>query len=256
MPAIFRGDIESGGQFVGDGTWNWWRLIAYTAIIGIAYIGTQLAGLILVGIVNGIADPDFDFERWGEAAGSNGTVVSIATLAAAAVSIPLIPFLVGRVEENPWAFLGFRRCRPRHLLIACGAMVIFIVASDSLSVMLGRPIVPQFMVDAYTSARFPVVLFVALAVAAPLVEELIFRGFIFGGLRACNVPVGAAVIIASVAFAILHVQYDAYDVTIVFLIGLLLMGARVRFDSIVPAIAMHSLTNTIAFAEVVVLSGS
>ena len=51
----------------------------------------------------------------------------------------------------------------------------------------------------------------------------------------------------SLLFGAIHTQYDAYDMASVFLMGLLFMAARVRFDSIVPCIAMHSLANAIGF---------
>jgi membrane protease YdiL (CAAX protease family) len=134
-------------------------------------------------------------------------------------------------------------------------MAVFIAAWDWAGAALGQP-AAKFMVEAYASARFPTLLFVALVVAAPIFEELFFRGFLFGGLLACGAPLWVTVAVVSVAFAALHIQYDAFDIASVLLSGLLFVAARVKFDSIVPCIAMHSFANAVGFVEVAFLNRS
>ena len=128
-------------------------------------------------------------------------------------------------------------------------MGMFIAITDPLNVWFGRPLVPAFMLEAYATARLPALLFVAVAIAAPVTEEVAFRGFLFGALRARGIPVGVTVAVTSLLFAVIHAQYDAWDMSLVFLVGLLFAGARVHFNSVVPSIAMHAFTNTVAFIE-------
>jgi membrane protease YdiL (CAAX protease family) len=118
---------------------------------------------------------------------------------------------------------------------------------------MGRAIVPDFVAQAYATASFLPLLWIALVVAAPAFEEVFFRGFLFQGLQHSRVgPVGA-VIITSIIFGIIHFQYDAYGMATASAIGLLLGTARLKTASIYPAVVMHSMINFIAVVEAAVL---
>lgn len=111
------------------------------------------------------------------------------------------------------------------------SMVDLIMAMDLASRVAGRPIVSPFMADAYASAASPMLLFVAFVIAAPLCEELLFRGFLFGGLRACGTRLWVVVAVVSFVFASIHTQYDWFDGTAVLLVAFALIGARVHSGS-------------------------
>ena len=51
-------------------------------------------------------------------------------------------------------------------------------------------------------------------------------------------------------WAALHVQYDLFDISAIFVGGLLMGYARLRTDSIYPPLMMHALMNLIATIEV------
>ena len=50
----------------------------------------------------------------------------------------------------------------------------------------------------------------------------------------------------------MHMQYDGYGIAQVFFAGILLGAARLKTQSLYPALAMHSLLNLLAMIEVVV----
>jgi hypothetical protein len=83
-----------------------------------------------------------------------------------------------------------------------------------------------------------------LVVVVPLVEEVLFRGFLFKGVRkAFNFPITA--IVVSVLFAVAHGQVDVgLDV---FALSLVLCYLRERTNSIWPGILLHATKNGIAF---------
>ena len=230
--------------------WTWWRIIWNFALTAIGYIGPQIAVLVIAIVMAVRRDPDFQIEEWVEKAGSNGLILSIATIASAIVCIPLMRFLSGLAERHPWDFLAARRPMMKQVLLACGAMAVFVAASDGSNHLLGRPVVPKFMIDAYQTARWPLLLFVAVAIAAPILEELFFRGMLFGVLRARGWPVVLVSLVTSLVFALAHLQYDLHDMTFVLMMGLLMAGARARSGSVIPGIAMHVLANTVGFIEV------
>jgi len=163
-------------------------------------------------------------------------------------------WLVARREADPWSYLGLVRCSPKAILLSCAVMGVFIAASDTLSWTLGRPLVPPLMTTAYATARSPVLLLLALVVAAPLFEELFFRGFLTSGLRSVGTPAIVNAVATSAAFAAIHFQYDLLGIATIFLMGLLLAAFRFRFGSIIPAVAVHALANLVAFVETALLA--
>lgn len=92
------------------------------------------------------------------------------------------------------------------------------------------------------------VMLVAIAVAAPLCEELIFRGFLWGALDRVA-PTAVTWVATSALFALYHV--DPVHVIAVFFTGLFLGWIRWTTGSVWPAIAAHFANN--ALAAIVVL---
>jgi membrane protease YdiL (CAAX protease family) len=128
----------------------------------------------------------------------------------------------------------------------------FVVFSDGLSILIGKPIVPEFMSKTYASLNSPWILWMALLVAAPLSEELFFRGFLIKGLSASLLRWYGAVILSSAAWAIVHQQYDLYGMVTIFSLGLILGVARVKTGSIILTMFLHSFCTLIAIAETLI----
>ena len=88
-------------------------------------------------------------------------------------------------------------------------------------------------------------------VAAPLGEEVAFRGFLFRGwVRSARDAMPAIAIIAGL-FAILHFQYNWFGILQVFLIGLLLTWTRWRSGSTLLTMLMHVIANAYAMLQVI-----
>lgn len=89
-----------------------------------------------------------------------------------------------------------------------------------------------------------VVAFLMLVVIAPVAEEILFRGFLFGKLRK-HVPIWIAILITSLLFAFVH---GAVNVGIdVFALSIVLCLLRLVSGTIWPSILLHMLKNAIAF---------
>ncbi len=87
-------------------------------------------------------------------------------------------------------------------------------------------------------------IFVALVVLAPLVEEVLFRGFLFTAFRRTfGFWVGAVGV--SLLFAVAHGQANVgIDV---FVLSMFLCYLREKTDSLWPSVALHALKNLVAF---------
>ncbi len=87
---------------------------------------------------------------------------------------------------------------------------------------------------------------VAIVVVGPIVEELLFRGAIFGPL-ARRQRAGAVVAMTAVYFAFVHPEPRSMPP--IFLVGLLLGFMRAASGSLVPAILLHAGFNFVPFIE-------
>lgn len=97
--------------------------------------------------------------------------------------------------------------------------------------------------------------FVSLVVLPPLVEELVFRGYLFGGLRRAFSPIVTALIV-SVLFAIPHSWQSTDGSTLwnaaidTFALSLVLCYLRERTGAIWAGIGVHALKNLVAFLAI------
>jgi membrane protease YdiL (CAAX protease family) len=108
-----------------------------------------------------------------------------------------------------------------------------------------HPIVDQLQASAGNLPALLVWLAVA-SVAAPLLEEAVFRGALLRGLRA-RVGGRWAVGLSSVAFAIIHPQVGLGLVGVL-VIGLVLALLREHERSLWPSVVVHALNNGVALA--------
>ena len=90
-------------------------------------------------------------------------------------------------------------------------------------------------------------LVVATVVMAPLMEEGIFRGYLFKALR--GTPLGAAgtVLMTSLLFSALHMQqYSIAGLVQIFSLALILGMAREQTGSLVAPLVIHVTQNALA----------
>lgn len=88
----------------------------------------------------------------------------------------------------------------------------------------------------------------AVAIGAPIAEELMFRGFLLNRLRRANVGFVAAALLSNVLWTSLHFQYSVVGQFEVFLAGLLLFWAIWKTKSLWVTIILHALYNLVALA--------
>lgn len=89
----------------------------------------------------------------------------------------------------------------------------------------------------------------AVVIAAPAAEELVFRGLLFSRLLESPLGSAGAVILPSVGFALLHVQYRLPERLLIFVDGLFFGFVRLATGSTLLALVLHSAGNLYAVAE-------
>ena len=126
-------------------------------------------------------------------------------------------------------------------------MVVFVVLYIGIGFLieaLGAKEIPDFMLNLeFPTLLTQVLLLIAVVVAAPIVEEVVFRGFLLKGFSQTFMGVHGAVIVTSVLWAVIHVQYEMVYVFSIFLIGLVFGYARIQTNSLYIPMIMHGLMN-------------
>ena len=164
------------------------------------------------------------------------TVFFGAGLAASAIAVlPLGPAAGARA-------LGLRAADWRTIVVGVVVTTILSFAVSQLGIQ------PEGVRQVTDAVRDPAIVgpaLLVLAVLAPLVEELVFRGLIYGWVAGRWGPL-AAFIASSVAFAAAH--YEPAHVVLVLPLGLWFGWLRWRSNSLVPSIVAHVVNNGVAIS--------
>ncbi len=158
----------------------------------------------------------------------------------------LPPLLVMARHGSPLRLLGLDRFRWTMLVEVIGAlglaycgMMVWALILLPLGVQAQEPIIQLFGQGGW--ALLSALLVGALM--APVVEEVVFRGFLFGGLLRLFSPV-TAVLSSAALFAAVHRQLFAFPV--LFLLGVLLALLYYRSRSLWAPILLHFCINSVA----------
>ena len=87
----------------------------------------------------------------------------------------------------------------------------------------------------------------SLVVAAPIMEEFIFRGFLFSQLRNTRLGGWGAIITTSFLWTVIHFQYELMILYVLFILGIFLGYLRYKYNSLYLVIGIHALNNMIPF---------
>ena len=248
-------DLESAPGLPPPRVWGPWATIAWATFIVVLMVLTQSVVLIVFIVVTAAATGKQSADQIGQLARSlanDGLFLSVATfsttLICSAVIIGIVNLKRGSELKH---YLGLIGPNKRQLLCWTVMTMGFCVAFDLMTVLLKRPM-PDFMTKAYASIGSPWILWLAVIVAAPLFEELFFRGFMIKGLAESRVRWQGAVVISSGLWCLIHLQYDLYGLVFVFVLALILGVARVKTGSTLLTFLLHSLVNLAAMIEVAV----
>ena len=103
---------------------------------------------------------------------------------------------------------------------------------------------PDLMQDTFRAMSRNVFGIISIAIMAPLVEELLFRGAIQGYMLRKGMKPLHAILIASAIFGIVHM--NPIQIPFAFAIGLIFGWLYYRTGSVVPGIVGHFINNSIA----------
>ena len=130
----------------------------------------------------------------------------------------------------------------KEMLVAFAIAAAWIVSG---SILPEAPASPPIVVGGAAGSLF--VLLLGACLAAPIMEEFVFRGFMFRGWSESFLgPVGA-IVLTSTLFGMYHTQYDWLGRFWIFLFGLAMCIIRWRSNSTWLTVVVHSAVNIFIF---------
>ena len=183
----------------------------------------------------------------------------LAVLAGEIALAGTVLWWVAIVRKTPIRSLG----RPRQpwrdlwigalaglLLVVVAAIVLAVVQEIATRILGHTPKEPEQVVACVRGAGLVVLAPIVIA-AAPLGEELFFRGFLYQGLRR-RFPVWAAALVSGVFFGLVHLGGAAFFLIVPSLaavgIGLALVYERRR--SVLASMAAHAAFNVVGYLAI------
>ena len=242
--------------------WSFWKTIGISLLIIVA--GNFLLQFLVIGVhlipdtvQNGqISLSHLNFKQSIGSMMQKSSVVAETILVSDFISVIFILYFVA-IKSRPDMkdYLGFNPVKPAPFLIWQIIMVAFFYGMNYVvsQTSLEEPDFMKFMRDILKTESIGglTLMLMALVVAAPLFEELMFRGFMYKGILRSRAGVLGAIIIPSILWSLVHVQYEWVWIVMIFFMGALFTLARYLTGSIYTVIAMHAINNFLSFVDVI-----
>jgi membrane protease YdiL (CAAX protease family) len=177
---------------------------------------------------------------------TDGVAVTLIIAASTPVELVLLWAFASRAGSNGAALLGWMWPKRSEAIFAVLVAVAYIVIGDATSALLGRDLVTPFQSDIYRTAEaagWLPLLWIAVVIVTPIGEETLFRGWLFGGWLRTPDDTGPVIVVTALLFAIMHVQYDWFVISQVFVFGLLVGWMRWATGSTIVTMLMHAIIN-------------
>lgn len=232
-----------------DGTpWGLRQTVGFFFLIGCVWVVAQgIAGSLYVLATRGIEGvATLDLEKLARS-GDFFATCTIATAPVAWILTAAVVWMRGRSSGIALSdYLGLKRVSYDHVLGCVAGTLAGALCIEVVSRVFDISLMPESMLEAFRSTTWRPLMWMALIVAAPLGEEVLFRGFLLPGLCDSRLGPQGAILFSASAFAAVHTQYDFFGMCVIFFVGAGLAFARLKTGSLFASILMHSLLNLIS----------
>jgi len=217
--------------------WGYWATFGWALLAFVVGQFVALAALVWfrLGDVSVVLTQPFD-----------GAMITLFIVIANPLMIGVLALAVRLAHARQIDYFALVLPRARDLVIGLVCLVGLVAISDVLLYVSGRDLVTPFQLQSYATASaegwLPALLAAAILVA-PAGEEIMFRGFLFRGWARSDRAAWPAVVVISLIWMALHIQYDWAGMLQIFVIGLFLGWMRWRSGSTVLTFILHALFN-------------
>lgn len=232
-----------------------WTTFFFSVVTLVVFAVLQVAVFVGFVMVRYAGDPAFDLDSFMTEAIYDGFVLAVSTLVTGTLCTGLILLYIRYGSRSSIKeYLALKPVAWKTVGFWFAVMALFVLLSDGLTYLLDRPVTPDFMVRTFATAGFLPLFLLALVVLGPLFEEVLFRGFMFAGLRHSRLGDPGAILITAALWAAIHLQYDLYGIATIFVMGIVLGVVRMKTGSLYLTFALHAAINLLAVTQVVLLN--
>jgi len=230
------------------GIWGGWPTIGFSAAIFGVFFASQILAAIVFLAIQIASNPSLwaltNLMDYLLKLQSNGLLLSTTIIFSGICGFFFIWLFVRLRRGYSFKdYLEFNKPRGRQWLMIVGAIVLLFIFGSFVDRVYTDTKPLKMMTDAYLSAGWTPLFLIATIIFAPVFEESFFRGFLFVGLRDSKAGPLWAVIITSVTFAMVHIQYDWIGIVTIMFVGLVFGLVRLFSKSLWTSITLHAVWN-------------
>jgi membrane protease YdiL (CAAX protease family) len=231
--------------------WGFWPTVGLGVVVGFVFTFVQGIVAMIFTIVFVVENTELDLTELINRLLEDGDLISAATIASGIICTGLILIMIkARHGISIREYLALKPLNAKTVLIVLAVTAGFIGLSFIINTILKSEEGTDIVTSSYSNATSPVFFWIAVVIFAPVFEESFLRGFMFLGFRQSKIGVVGAVILTSLIWAALHLQYNILQMAQIFVLGIILGIVRHKSNSLYSCIIIHALNNLIAIALV------
>ena len=234
--------------------WGFWGTALWGLVVFAAMFVGQIGVIVVFALARGHGLDSAAVIRTA----ASGSVISLSVIAGLPAVLLALWIAIRFTRVSFADYLALRWTSWRNVALGVVGLAVLVAGWDLLSRAIGKDVSPDFMLDVFKSARADGALWLlvlAFCAAAPITEELFARGFLYRGLSESFLGVPGAILVSSIVWTGLHLQYDWFFFGEVFCIGLWFGYIRYRSQSTWLTIVLHALNNLAAVVQSYLLAG-
>jgi membrane protease YdiL (CAAX protease family) len=225
--------------------WKFWGTALWGLLIFFAMFVGQIGAVVLLVALRGLP---MDLASL-QVVGREPQALALSVIMGLPATLAVVWLAIRIKKASLVDYLALHWPTWRQFLLGAAGLLLTVLAWEVVSRSLGREATPGFMTDLLKSGRdngAALSMLFAFSVAAPMSEEVLARGFLFRGWSESFLRVPGAIILSSLVWTAVHLQYDLYFLAEVFSIGLWFGYMRHRANSLWLTILLHALNNMTA----------
>lgn len=237
--------------------WGWLDLLLFVAV---ALLGTFVISIVLVGIFAAFGMTPTSLQN----SSNNRSLFLIVNQAI--LSVGLLVYLAAQIRvrfQSPfWQTIGWRPLQTRttiprgivYLLLVLGGFSLSLVVQLASAALQSKAKLP--IQEYFQDPRSALLLMLMSILLAPLVEETIFRGYLYPVL-ARSFGIGAGVVITGTLFGLLHAPQlwgGWSQIALLIGVGIIFTAARAISHTVVAGYILHVSYNSFLFIAFLIAS--